>query len=106
MNTRSIRLIRALWAVLFVLSLSCGNEKTKPPADKDSRTPSQASPVVSPSVAKRVHPTTVAAPKITPFLGVGGFAPTRALRVPSGARVRFDLLDPSFRGFGDDAIGE
>src|SRR5689334_11628729 len=103
MNTRSIRLIRALSAVPVVLSLSCGNEKTKPPSDKDSRSPSQAGPVVG---AKRVHSTTVAAPTITPFLGVGGFAPTRALRVPSGEKVRFDLLDPSFRGFGDAAIGE
>ena len=36
MNTRSIRLIRALWAVPFLLSLGCGNEKPKPPTDGDS----------------------------------------------------------------------
>jgi hypothetical protein len=49
---------------------------------------------------------TVAAPNLRPFLGVGGFAPTRAFRVASGERLRFDLLIPSFRGFGDAAIGE
>jgi hypothetical protein len=106
MNTRSIRLIRALWAVPFLLSLACGSEKTKPPTDGDSRSPSQADPVVAPPAAKKARSLTVAAPQLRPFLGVGGFAPTRALRVASGERVRFDLLSPSFRGFGDAAIGE
>src|SRR5688572_437731 len=105
MNTRSIRIIRALWAVPFLLSLGCGTEKGRPPTGGDSPSPSQADPVVAPG-AKKARSLTVAAPQLRPFLGVGGFAPTRALRVTSGERVRFDLLNPAFRGFGDAAIGE
>jgi hypothetical protein len=106
MNTRSIRLIPTLWAVPLLFSLGCGTEKPKPPTDRDMQSPSQADPVVAPGAAKRARSLTVAAPNLTPLLGVGGFARTRALRVSSGERVRFDLLSPSFRGFGDAAIGE
>src|SRR5689334_22504611 len=104
MNTRSIRLIRTLWAAPFLLSLGCGNEKSKAPIDGDSRSPSQGSPVIAAGGAKTAHPTTVAAPKLTPFLSAHDFAPTRALRVTRGEKLRFDLLIPSFRGFGDVAI--
>jgi hypothetical protein len=106
MNALSIRLVRALWAVPFLLSMACGTEKGKPPTDGDSPSPSQVAPVVAPGVAKKARSLTVAAPNLKPFLGVGGFALTRALRVTSGEKLRFDLLSPSFRGFGDAAIGE
>ena len=106
MNNRSIRLIRAPWAVPFLLALACGTDKSKPPTEGDSRSTSQAASLPPPAVARRAHAEVVAAPNLVPFLGVGGFAPTRALRVASGDKLRFDLLNPSFRSFRDAAIGE
>jgi MYXO-CTERM domain-containing protein len=106
MNTRSIRFITASWAVPFLLSAACGTEKGAPPGGRESPSSSQADPVVAPPAAKRARATTVAAPNLKPLLGVSGFAPTRALRVARGERVRFDLLSPSFRSFVDAAIGE
>ncbi|MET0591080.1 MAG: DUF4198 domain-containing protein [Polyangiaceae bacterium] len=106
MKTRSIRFITASWAVPLLFSLACGTEKAGPPAGGDSPSPPQADPIVAPPAAKRARSLTVSAPKVTPLLGVAGFASTRALRVTRGERVRFDLLHPSFRSFGDAAIGE